>query len=72
MSDAIFLPDDFTETLEIEAKLAQGRDGRGKLPQSFWETYSAFANSQGDRVFHLKSPASSDPDQPIHPDESRP
>jgi hypothetical protein len=24
MSDAIFLPDDFTETLEIEAKLAGG------------------------------------------------
>ncbi len=51
MSDAIFLPDDFTETLEIEAKLAQGRDGRGELPQSFWETYSAFANSQGGTVF---------------------
>lgn len=33
MSDALFLPDDFTETLEIEAKLAQGRDGRGELPQ---------------------------------------
>ncbi len=29
MSDAIFLPDDFTETLEIEAKRAQGRDGGG-------------------------------------------
>ena len=51
MSDAIFLPDDFTETLEIEAKLAQGRSGRGELPQSFWETYSAFANSQGGTVF---------------------
>ena len=51
MSDAIFLPDDFTETLEIEAKLAEGRDGRGELPQSFWETYSAFANSQGGTVF---------------------
>ncbi len=51
MSDAIFLPDDFTETLEIEAKLAQGRDGRGELPQAFWETYSAFANSQGGTVF---------------------
>jgi hypothetical protein len=26
---AIFLPDDFTETLEIAVKLAQRRDGRG-------------------------------------------
>lgn len=51
MSDAVFLPDDFTENIEIEAKLAQGRDGRGELPQSFWETYSAFANSQGGTVF---------------------
>jgi predicted HTH transcriptional regulator len=51
MSDAIFLPDDFTETLEIEAKLAQGRDGNGELPLSFWETYSAFANTQGGTFF---------------------
>jgi hypothetical protein len=29
MSAAIFLPDDFTEVLEIEARLAHGRDGRG-------------------------------------------
>ncbi|AKU92732.1 helix-turn-helix domain-containing protein [Vulgatibacter incomptus] len=31
----------------FEAKLAQGRDGRGELPASFWETYSAFANTDG-------------------------
>ena len=31
----------------FEAKLAQGRDGRGEVPASFWETYSAFANTDG-------------------------
>ncbi len=31
----------------FEAKLAQGRDGRGEVPASFWETYSAFANTEG-------------------------
>ncbi|HBR95188.1 MAG TPA: hypothetical protein DEA90_13590 [Opitutae bacterium] len=50
MSDAIFLSD-FTENVEIEAKLAQGRDGQGALPKSFWDTYSAFANTHGGTVF---------------------
>ncbi|MDR1857349.1 MAG: ATP-binding protein [Desulfovibrio sp.] len=35
------------EGWSIEAKLAQGPDGRGELPSSFWETYSAFANTNG-------------------------
>jgi predicted HTH transcriptional regulator len=35
------------ESVEIECKLAQGRDGRGELPQDFWPTYSAFANTRG-------------------------
>lgn len=35
------------ETAEVECKLAVGRDGQGKLPVAFWETYSAFANSHG-------------------------
>lgn len=30
MSNAIFLPDELTETLEIEAKLAEGRDVRAR------------------------------------------
>jgi hypothetical protein len=45
MSDAVFLPDRFLEGHDLEAKLVQGRDGRGALPQSFWETDSAFANT---------------------------
>jgi len=35
------------EGWDFEAKAAQGRDGRGALPESFWETYSAMANSEG-------------------------
>lgn len=35
------------EGKELEAKLAAGRDGRGELPSSFFETYSAFANTDG-------------------------
>jgi len=31
------------EDVEIEVKRATGRDGKGELPQSFFETYSAMA-----------------------------
>lgn len=39
--------DAIREGWAFEAKLAQGRDGRGEVPSSFWETYSAFANTEG-------------------------
>jgi len=39
------------EGVEIECKLAQGRNGKGSLPKDFWETYSAFANTTGGDVF---------------------
>lgn len=39
------------ETWNIECKLAQGRDGHGALPEDIWETYSAFANTQGGDIF---------------------
>ena len=39
------------ETWNIECKLAQGRDGHGALPEDVWETYSAFANTQGGDIF---------------------
>ncbi len=32
---------------DLEVKAALGRDGRGELPKSFWETYSAMANTDG-------------------------
>ena len=35
------------ESSEVECKLAQGRDGKGKLPEDIWESYSAFANTDG-------------------------
>jgi predicted HTH transcriptional regulator len=35
------------ESVDLECKLAGGRDGRGALPEDFWPTYSAFANTEG-------------------------
>jgi predicted HTH transcriptional regulator len=42
-----FNPEDIREDVDLEAKLASGRDGRGALPSSLFETYSAFANGDG-------------------------
>jgi len=39
-----------SESTELEFKLAQGKDGKGKLPEDFWPTYSAMANSRGGYV----------------------
>lgn len=36
-----------SESAELEFKLAQGHDGKGKLPDDFWPTYSAMANTRG-------------------------
>lgn len=38
------------EGVDFEAKKAAGRDGQGQLPASFWETYSAMANTEGGAV----------------------
>lgn len=35
------------ENYDVELKSAQGRDGSGAVPDSIWETYSAFANTKG-------------------------
>lgn len=35
------------ESVDLECKLAQGRDSQGSLPEDFWPTYSAFANTDG-------------------------
>ncbi|MGK5095270.1 RNA-binding domain-containing protein [Deltaproteobacteria bacterium TL4] len=35
----------------MECKAAQGRDGRGEIPQSIWETYSAMANTSGGHIW---------------------
>ncbi len=38
------------EGVDFEVKKAAGRDGLGQLPDSFWETYSAMANTEGGLV----------------------
>lgn len=35
------------ESVSVECKLAGGRDGKGALPEDFWPTYSAMANTEG-------------------------
>jgi len=35
------------ESVDMECKLAAGRNGKGALPDDFWPTYSSFANSEG-------------------------
>lgn len=35
------------ESVDLECKAAQGRDGRGELPEDFWKSYCAMANSDG-------------------------
>lgn len=50
MSLSIAELEQLTEGMELEAKAAQGRDGRGEVPASFFETYSAMANTDGGQV----------------------
>ncbi|MGB4952072.1 MAG: RNA-binding domain-containing protein [Rhizobiaceae bacterium] len=38
------------ESVDLECKLAAGRDGKGALPGDFWPTYSSFANTEGGMV----------------------
>ncbi len=39
--------DALREGWDFEGKLAAGKDGRGEVPRSFWETYCAMANTRG-------------------------
>lgn len=49
MSDELTLDDLATlaESVDVECKAAQGRDGDGELPDDFWKSYSAMANGDG-------------------------
>lgn len=51
MSDDFFEIQSLQEDYDIEFKQASGKDGLGKVPKSFWETYSAMANTSGGYVF---------------------
>jgi ATP-dependent DNA helicase RecG len=35
------------ESVDLECKAAQGRNGRGEVPEDFWKSYSAMANTHG-------------------------
>ena len=35
------------ESVDVEYKAAQGREGKGELPEDFWKSYSAMANGDG-------------------------
>ena len=35
------------EAYDLECKAAQGRDGRGEVPEDFWKSFSAMANTDG-------------------------
>ncbi|MFH1097047.1 MAG: hypothetical protein V1749_06070 [Candidatus Desantisbacteria bacterium] len=39
------------ESVDFECKASQGRDGNGEVSGSFWETYSAMANTNGGEVY---------------------
>lgn len=37
-------------SVDLECKAAQGRDGRGELPQDAWKPYCAMANTDGETI----------------------
>jgi len=49
MTQEIALDDvaSMAESVDLECKAAQGRDGQGELPDDFWKSYCAMANSDG-------------------------
>jgi len=53
MIDALTLEDFSTmaESVDLECKAAQGRDGKGELPQDIWKSYCAMANTDGGTIF---------------------
>ena len=39
------------ESSDVECKAAQGREGKGEIPASIWESYSAMANTLGGDIY---------------------
>lgn len=50
MTDAVFNVEELSEDIDFEAKRAAGKDGKGAVPADLWETYSAFANTDGGTI----------------------
>ena len=38
------------ESVDLECKLAAGRDRKGALPEDCWSTYRSFSNAEGGMV----------------------
>jgi predicted HTH transcriptional regulator len=38
------------ESVDLECKAAQGRDGNGEVPQDVWKSYCAMANTDGGTI----------------------
>jgi predicted HTH transcriptional regulator len=55
---------ELTEGVDFELKRSSGRDGRGELPASFFETYSAMANTHGGTVVLGVAQLKSDDNKP--------
>lgn len=53
MIEALTLEDisALAESVDLECKAAQGRDGKGELPQDVWKSYCAMANTDGGTIF---------------------
>ena len=52
MVEALTLEDlaGLAESVDLECKAAQGRDSQGEVPQDFWKSYCAMANTDGGTI----------------------